>query len=106
MEDVFDDDRFDVGQPAALDGSGNRGWACAPGLLPRGKAFFQAGKRALAVHVGSGLRKDGGNQFVQRIKVSVRRGHAVRGFEILSDVAKLGFDWATTPVFIAQPSAT
>ena len=106
VENVFDDDGFDVRQTAALDRGGNRRGTRAAHVFPGGKAFFQSGKRARAVHVRSGLRKDRGNQFVERIKVRVRRGRAIRGFEVLGDIAdwrlEIG-DLKSTP--IVRPSA-
>ena len=40
VEDVFDDDGFDVGEAARFDRLRNRRRTGATNLLPRGKAFF------------------------------------------------------------------
>lgn len=90
LQNVFDDHRFDVGKAAGLDGFGNRGRTRPSHLLPFRKAFFQAGIGTMAVHVGRGLRKDGGNKFVEWVKVFIWRRTAIDGLEILGDVVQLG----------------
>ena len=55
VQDVFDDDRFYVGQAAGLNRRSDTFRACLPDRLPIRKSFFQARKRPMAVNVGGGL---------------------------------------------------
>ncbi len=90
VQNVFDDHRFNVGEAAGFDGFGNCGWTRPPHLLPLRKPFFQAGKGTMAVNVGSRLRKDGGNEFVEGIKFFIWDRKAINGYKILGDVVQLG----------------
>ncbi len=102
-----DDRRLLVGESARANRVGERGFACAQDGFPRGEAFFQSGKGAVAVRVARRLREDRGDEFVER--VGARRafvyGHAVGAFEVLDDVADRLFVERVCPVlarFVCQ----
>ena len=89
IQDIFDYDRFHIREPAGFDRGRDRRSARASDLFPGWESALQTLECTIAVDVGSGLRKDRQDEFIERIVVVSVLWNAVGRFEVLRNIFDL-----------------